>query len=87
MIIANSIVLGATIFMEKYKPKNNILRKIFVFTPSNLEALTSQSKLIEEIKIATTIYIISAEVLKINKVKNEVKVLITYKVLNDQPSN
>lgn len=83
LLIANSIVLLATFSMEKYKPKDIILRKTLVFTLTNFEVLASHSQLINEIKKTTSISVLNAEVLKINKVKNEVTVLITYRVDND----
>lgn len=86
LLIANSIILVATISMEKYKPKDTILRKTLVFTLVNFQALKSHSQLLEEIKTTTGIDVLKAEVLKINKIKNEVTVLITYKVVNDSPS-
>lgn len=79
LLIANGIILSFTFFMEKYNPKTIILRKTLIFTLTNHMVLQEHPLLLSEIKKATGIEAIKAEVLKINKIKNEVTVLVTYK--------
>ena len=55
-----------------------ILRKTLIFTLTNHQVLKDNTLLLDEIKKATTIDAIKAEVLKINKIRNEVTVLVTY---------
>lgn len=79
LTIANVIVLVFTFAMEKYNPKTVILRKTLIFTLTNHMVLKEHTLLLKEIKNATGIDAIKAEVLKINRIKNEVTVFITYK--------
>lgn len=81
LLFANFIVLIATYSFEKYKPKEIIVRESFVFTLSNTQALKERAILIEEIKNKIDIDAIKAEILKVNNTKNEVTVLVTYKIL------
>lgn len=80
LLFANFIVLIATYSFEKYKPKEIIVRESFVFTLSNTQALKKRAILYEEIKNKINIDAIKAEILKVNNTKNEVTVLITYKI-------
>lgn len=83
LLIANLIILVATFLMEKYKPRDVIVRKTLVFKLTNSEALNNRKLLLQEIKEITGVDIIKTEILKINKIKNEVTVLITYKIFED----
>lgn len=83
LLIANVIILVATYAMEIYNPKKVILRKTLVFTLTNHQVLKDHSLLLEEINKATSVDPIKAEVLKINKIKNEVTVLVTFEASKD----
>ena len=85
LLVANLIILNAAFIMERYKPKVTILRKTLVFSPTNLQSLTNSELLKDEIKTATGIDIMMANITKINKVKNEVTVLISYKYSGKLP--
>lgn len=79
LIIINLIVLGAAFIMEHYKPKSIVLKKSLIFTPPNLNNVSNEKLLIEDIKNVTDINVFKVEVVKINKVKNEITVWIYYK--------
>lgn len=81
LLFANAVILSVSLFMEIYKPKKTILRKSLVFTPTNYQVLQDNTLLIAEIKDSIGIDVIKAEILKINKVKEEVTVLITFEGL------
>lgn len=78
LCFANILVLSVAFFMEKYVPRKTILRKTLVFTLKDPKALKNHHLLHHEIKQATDIDPIKAEVQKLNKIKNEVTVLVTY---------
>ncbi len=83
LIIANSIILGSAYIMERYKPKTIIVKRNLVFSPANYQILNNSTLLMNEIKSATGIDVISAEITKINKVKNEVTAIISFKKSNE----
>ena len=86
LLIANLIMLVATFGMEIYQPKKIIAKKTLVFTLTNYQALRNNSLMLNEIKKTTAIDAIKAEVLKINKTKNEVTVMVTYRISDDDSS-
>lgn len=87
LLIANLIMLVATFGMEIYQPKTIIAKKTLVFTLTNYQALRKNTLMLNEIKKTTAIDAIKAEVLKINKTKNEVTVMVTYRISDDDDSS
>lgn len=81
LCFANVLVLLTAYIMEKYVPRKTILRKTLVFTLNDPKALKNHHLLHYEIKQATDIDPIKAEVQKMNKIKNEVTVLVTYEAV------
>jgi hypothetical protein len=79
MLIANVIVLGSALFMEKYQPRKNVAKKMLTFTLFELQILNDKMLLNEEIKKQTKLNVFKVEVLKINAPKNEVTVWIFYR--------
>lgn len=79
LLFTNTIIFGAALFMENYKPKKEVLKKPLTFIPSDLQVLNSKKLLIEEIKQNTNIDVIKVEISKINAAKNEVTVWIYFK--------
>lgn len=79
LFIANAIVIVSTAFMEVYKPKNYIIKRALVFTPSNFSVLNNKEALLNEINQNTGIEVLRVEISKINKTKNEVAVLIFFR--------
>ena len=78
-LIANCIVLCAAFVMEKYKPKNYVIKKALVFTPSDFSVLNNKEALLQEIYLNTGIKVLRVEIEKINKAKNEVAVWIFFR--------
>ncbi len=78
LIVANFIIIGATLSMELYKPKNYVVKKMLVFTPSNYAVLNNKDLLRDEIISKTGIKVVKVEIEKINKAKNEVSVWIFF---------
>lgn len=78
LIIANFIILSAAFFMEMYKPRQSILKKSLVFTPSDFSVLNNSELLVEEIRKQTGINVIKATISRINKSKEEVTVWIYF---------
>lgn len=81
LIIVNIIVLGAALFMERYKPKTIVLKKSLVFSPTNFNEVSNEKLLIADIKDSTGIDVFKVEVAKINKSKNEITAWIYFKDL------
>lgn len=77
--IANFIVLCSALFMEYYKPKNYIIKRALVFTPSDFALLNNKKALLDEIHQNTGIEVLRVEISKINKAKNEVAVWIFFR--------
>ncbi|MCF6358191.1 MAG: DUF4956 domain-containing protein [Draconibacterium sp.] len=94
LIVANVIILGAALFMEHYKPKSIVLKKSLIFSPSNLNEISTEELLIKDIKKITNIDVFKVEVVKINKSKNEITAWIYFKStkniatsLSDEPED
>ncbi len=85
LLIANLIILISAFIMEKYKPRQTIIRKVLVFSPSDFTILNSNARLIKEIEEITGITILKAEISKMNKVKNEITVYISFKMKDISP--
>lgn len=82
LVIANAIIMGTSLLLENYKPKKQVLRKQLIFTPSNYQVLENKEMLVEDIKAIVGIEVQKAEVLKINKVRDEVTILVTFALKN-----
>jgi len=78
LIIANLIVLGTAFFMEIYKPKNYLVKRMLIFTPSNFEILNNNELLLEEIRNNTGIEVLKVEVNKINRKRRLVSVWVFF---------
>lgn len=79
LTIANFIVLCSALFMEYYKPKNYIIKRALVFTPTDFSVLNSKEALLNEIQMNTGIEVVRVEISKINKAKNEVAVWMFFR--------
>jgi hypothetical protein len=84
LAFSNMVVLGATFFMEKYRPRKNVLKRSLFFYPSCLSILNSNKALLHEIKMNTGIEVTKVEIVKINQAKNEVAVQIYFDGNNGQ---
>jgi len=83
LLIANLIILISAFIMEKYKPRQTIIRKVLVFSPSSFTILNNNVLLKKEIQEITGITVLKAEISKMNKVKNEIAVNISFKMKDD----
>jgi len=79
LLIANFIVLIAAYIMEKYVPKNYVLKRMLVYTPSDYSVLNNKDQLLQEIRENTGINVLKVEVSKINKAKNEITAWIFFR--------
>lgn len=82
LAIANFIIICAAFFMETYRPKNYVLKRALVFTPSDYSVLNDNVKLLHEIRQDTGIDVLRVEIEKIHKSKNEVNVWIYFRENN-----
>jgi len=84
LVIANFIVLIAAYIMEKYVPKNYVLKRMLVYTPSDYSVLNNKDQLLQEIRENTGINVLKVEVSKINKAKNEITAWIFFRENSEQ---
>jgi hypothetical protein len=78
LFVANAIVIVSTAIMEGYRPKNQIIKRLLVITLSDYSILNNNERLLEEVKKATGIEALRVDIVKINKVKNEVNVWVFF---------
>ncbi len=81
--IANFIILCMAFAMEMYLPKGYIIKRVLVFTPSDFSVLNNKEALINEVRNATGIDVLRVEIEKINRTKNEVSLLISFRDNNE----
>lgn len=81
--VANLIVLCSAFCMEMYLPKKYIIKRVLVFTPSDFSVLNNKEALIKEVKESTGIEVLRVEIQKINRSKNEVSLLISFRDNNE----
>jgi len=79
LLVANFIIIASVFALESYKPRNYIVKKMFVFSPSNYSILGNKKLLKEEIIKQTELDIVKVELDKINKSKKEVSVWIFFR--------
>lgn len=79
LFIANLIIIVSALVMEYYKPRDYILKRTLVYTPSDYSVLNDNQTLLEEIRQNTGINVLRVEIDKINMTKNEVTVWIYFR--------
>ena len=79
LFIANLIIIVSAFVMEYYKPRDYVLKRSLVYTPSNYSVLNDNQTLLEEIRQNTGINVLRVEIDKINMTKNEVTVWIYFR--------
>lgn len=84
LIVANFIVLSTAFFMEIYKPKSYVIKRMLIFTPSDFSILNNKDLLMEEIRNNTGIEVLKVEINKINRKKKQISVWIFF---NDNNKN
>ncbi len=82
LIIANLIIIISALIMEYYKPRGYVLKRAFVYTPTNYSVLNDNQALLEEIRKNTGIDVLRVEIDKINKAKNEITLWIYFRENN-----
>ncbi|WP_321369580.1 DUF4956 domain-containing protein [uncultured Draconibacterium sp.] len=79
LLVANLIIIVSALVMELYKPRNYVLKRAFVYTPSDYSVLNDNKTLLEEIRKNTGIDVLRVDIEKINRVKNEITVWIYFR--------
>lgn len=87
LFVANFIIIGATLLVEIYKPKNYVEKKMLTFQPSNYILLNNKELLRKEIIRITGIQVEKVEIDKINHAKHEVSVWIYFRELEKIDEN
>lgn len=78
LVVANAIVIISAAAMENYRPKNHILKRMMVITPSDYSILNNNELLLQEVKKITGIEVLKVDLVKINKVKNEISLWVIF---------
>ena len=86
IILSNIIILLSTYLLEKFKPKKSVLRKQLVYSPVDFSIINNVDLLKKELETMLNMSLIKVTVEKINITKNELTVIIYYKVTDDQKS-
>ena len=86
IILSNIIILLSTYLLEKFKPKKSVLRKQLVYSPVDFSIINNVDLLKKELETMLNMSLIKVTVEKINITKNELTVMIYYKVTDDQKS-
>ncbi|HYQ58144.1 MAG TPA: DUF4956 domain-containing protein [Draconibacterium sp.] len=79
LFIANFIIIVSAFFMENYKPRDYVIKKAMVYSPSDYSIINNNQTLLEEIRQNTGIDILRVEIEKINIAKNEIAVWIYFR--------
>ena len=86
IIISNVVILLSTYFLEKHKPRKTVLRKQLVYSPMDFSIINNVDLLKKELETMLNMPLIKVTVEKINITKNELTVIIYYKVTDNQKS-
>jgi len=86
IIISNVVILLSTYLLEKRKPKKMVLRKQLVYSPVDFSIINNVDLLKDELESMLNMPLIKVTVEKINMSKNELTVIIYYKVTDDHNS-
>lgn len=84
LFVANTIIIASTAIMENYKPRNHIMKRMMVISPTDYTVLNNNKRLLQEVKELTGIDILKIDIIKINKVKNEISVWIYFDGHNEK---
>ena len=79
LLIANFLIICAAYILEIYKPKNYVLKRSLIFTPSDFAVLNNKQLLLQEIVQNTGIEVLKVEIEKVNKARNEVTAWIFFR--------
>lgn len=77
--VANTLLLGVAISLEKYTPKNNVSKKILTLSITDLGILNDNQQLTDEIKSQTGLNVFKVDVIKISAAKKEVSAWIYFR--------
>ena len=86
IIISNAVILLSTYLQEKYKPNKTVLRKQLVYSPMDFSIINNVDLLKKELETLLNMPLIKVTVEKIHITKNELTVIIYYKVSDNQNS-
>jgi FtsH-binding integral membrane protein len=79
IVVADIILLVATLALEKYSPRNKIEKKPLTITLTDIGIITDKLRLTEEVKKQTNLNVFKVEVSKINAIKKEVTVWVYFR--------
>lgn len=83
LFVANSIVIISAFIMENYRPKLHMLKRMMVISPSDYSILNNNKLLLQEVKKISGIEVLKVDVVKINKVKNEISLWVFFDGFNE----
>ena len=86
IVVSNIVILLSTYLLEKHKPKKTVLRKQVVYTPIDFSIINNTDKLKDELESLLNMPLLKVTVEKINMSRNELTVVIYYRV-NDKNNN
>jgi len=86
IILSNIIILLSAYLLERNKPKKSVLRKQLVYSPVDFSIINNVDLLKKELETMLNMPLIKVTVEKINITKNELTVIIYYKVTDNQSS-
>jgi hypothetical protein len=86
IILSNIIILLSAYLLERNKPKKSVLRKQLVYSPVDFSIINNVDLLKKELETMLNMPLIKVTVEKINMTKNELTVIIYYKVTDNQSS-
>ncbi len=84
IIISNIVILLSTYFLEKHKPRKTVLKKQLVYSPLDFSIINNVGMLKEELESMLNMSLIKVTVEKVHITKNELTVIIYYKVEDDK---
>ena len=84
--MSNIIILLSAYLLERNKPKKSVLRKQLVYSPVDFSIINNVDLLKKELETMLNMPLIKVTVEKINITKNELTVIICYKVTDNQSS-
>lgn len=79
LFVANVIILGTALIMERYHPNVIVLKKTLVYSPSDINIVSNKYRLKDDIQKATGIDAFKVDIIKINKTKNEVTAWVYFR--------
>lgn len=84
LFIANFLIIISSAIMEKYRPKNHVLKRMMVISNTDFSVLNNNERLLQEVRELTGIDVLKVDIVKINKIKNEITIWISFDGYNKE---